>query len=108
MTAPGVTSDKGEENAYGETSGILKLIYEDAYGRKYTETKEFTTIIMKPQMIELKVEKEEKETNQWWAVCMAAMVLLFTAILAGMGIKLRKRQNQIADLLAIRREKHEL
>lgn len=108
MTAPGVSSTNGEENAYGETSGTLKIIYEDACGRKYTETSEFTTIIMKPRVIELEVEKEEKETNQWWAVSMAAMAFLFTAILAGMGIKLRKRQNQIADLLAIRREKHEL
>lgn len=111
MSAPGVNSiDEGEtkESAYGETSGILKLIYEDAYGQEYTETSEFTTIIMKPRVLELKVEKEEKGTNQWWAVSIAAMFFLFTAILAGMGLKLRKRQNQMADLLAIQREKHEL
>lgn len=111
MTASGVNSiDEGETkgSAYGETSGTLKLIYEDAYGQEYTEISEFTTIIMKPRVIELKAEKEEKGTNQWWAVSIAAMALLFTAILAGMGLKLRKRQNQIADLLAIQREKHEL
>lgn len=107
MTAPGVSGVYDEETAYGETTGTLTLTYEDAAGTIYTETQEFTTIIQKPEIIELKVE-EEKQTNQWWAVSLAAVILLFTAILAGMWRNLKKKQNQMADLLALQEEKRAL
>lgn len=106
MTSPGVSSSYEEENAYGEASGTLKLLFEDAYGKEYTETTDFATVILKPGIMELKAEKEEKAANQWWAASLTAMALLFTAILAGMGRKLRKKKNQIADLLALQEERH--
>ncbi|MCC8050578.1 MAG: MSCRAMM family adhesin SdrC [Clostridiales bacterium] len=89
------------ETAYGSTTGLLTLTWEDAYGTVYTETREFTTTIAAPQVVELSVEAEEESvTNQWWAVTIVIMVLFFLLLIAVLIRKLTKKRHQMEDLLA--------
>ncbi len=89
------------ESAYGSTIGQLILTWEDAYGTVYTETREFTTTIAAPQVVELSVETEEENaTNQWWAVTIVIMVLIFLLLIAVLARKLMKKRHQMDDLLA--------
>lgn len=89
-----------DKEKYGSVTGKLVLTYEDAFGQTYTQEQEIATVIQKPRITELKVEKEVKETNQWWLVSLAAAVLLFGSIVAVLGWKLKKNRNILADLRA--------
>lgn len=57
-------------------------------------------MIQKPQIMELKVEKEKKETNQWWAVSLVLLVVLFAGILTIQGRRLKKNRDLLADIRA--------
>lgn len=92
------------ENAYGQTAGTLTLTYEDAYGVTYTQTQEFTTVIEKPQVIELTVEKEEEEKNGWYGAVLVMLTLLFLLIISILGIRLKKSRDRLADLLMIKKK----
>ena len=72
---------EAEESAYGQTAGTLTLTYEDADGEVYTQTQEFTTVIEKPQIVELTVEKETVQTNEWYGAVLVLLVLLFLLIM---------------------------
>lgn len=93
----------GEEQ-YGSVIGKLKLTYEDAFGKLYTQEQEFSTVIQKPQITELKVEKEKKETNQWWIAVFILVILIFAGTLGIMAWKVKKSKDQLADFLAGREE----
>ncbi|MCD7842309.1 MAG: hypothetical protein LUG56_07565 [Lachnospiraceae bacterium] len=89
------------ETAYGSTTGLLTLTWEDAYGTVYTETQEFTTTIAAPQVVELSVEAEEESTsNQWWAVTIVILILFFLILIAVLVRKLTRKRRQLEDLLA--------
>ncbi|MCD8075973.1 MAG: hypothetical protein LUF27_13280 [Lachnospiraceae bacterium] len=89
------------ETAYGSTTGLLTLTWEDAYGTVYTETQEFTTTIAAPQVVELSVEAEEESTsNQWWAVTIVILILFFLILIAVLVRKLTRKRRQMEDLLA--------
>ncbi|MCD8397978.1 MAG: hypothetical protein LUD12_12505 [Lachnospiraceae bacterium] len=89
------------ETAYGSTTGTLTLTWEDAYGTVYTDTREFTTTIAAPQVVELSVEAEEESaSNQWWAVTIVIMILFFLLLIAVLIWKLTKKSRQMEDLLA--------
>ncbi len=98
MKTAGEEAEGEEKEKYGSVTGSIRLTYEDAFGETYTQEQEITTVIQKPQMTELKVEKEKKETNQWWAVSLVSLVLLFLASMAVMGQKLKKQKEMLADL----------
>jgi len=89
------------ETAYGSTTGALTLTWEDAYGTVYCETREFTTTIAAPQVVELTVEAEDESTsNQWWAVTIVIMILFFLLLVMVLIWKLAKKRRQMEDLLA--------
>ena len=98
MKTAGEEAEGEEKEKYGSVTGSIRLTYEDAFGETYTQEHEITTVIQKPQMTELKVEKEKKETNQWWAVSLVSLVLLFLASMAVMGQKLKKQKEMLAEL----------
>lgn len=106
MTEAGQGEEGGDEEKYGSVTGKLILTYEDAFGEVYSQEQEFVTVIQKPQLTELKVEKEKKETNQWWAVVFVLVILLFSGLTGVMGWKLRKSRNRVADFLAEQEGKH--
>lgn len=106
MTEAGQEKEGSEDEKYGSVTGKLILTYEDAFGESYSQEQEFVTVIRKPQLTELKVEKEKKETNQWWAAAFILVILLFSGIVGGMGWKLRKSRNRMADLMVNREGRH--
>ncbi len=93
------------DERYGQTSGTLTLTYEDAYGEVYTQTQEFVTEILAPQVVKLSVEKPEEQTNQWQAAILVLTGVIFVLILVFMGWRLRRSKNALADLLAVQRER---
>lgn len=104
MTSLSDPGDPGADDAYGRTSGTVTMTCEDAYGEKYSQTQEFSTEILKPQIIELTVEKEETRTNQWGMAVIVGVTFFFLLILSVMGWRLRKSRNALADLLAAQRK----
>lgn len=95
---------EAEESAYGQTAGTLTLTYEDADGEVYTQTQEFTTVIEKPQIVELTVEKETVQTNEWYGAVLVLLVLLFLLIIAILGLRLKRSRDRLADLLAAKKK----
>lgn len=94
------TGAQTDDSAYGAASGTVTLTYEDASGEKFAQTQEFSTVIQKPQMVELTVTEGEKQTNQWWVAALVLVFLLLLLVTAAMGVRLRKSRNALADLLA--------
>lgn len=95
---------EAEESAYGQTAGTLTLTYEDADGEVYTQTQEFTTVIEKPQIVELTVEKETVQTNEWYGAVLVLLVLLFLLIIAILGLRLKRSRDRLADLIAAKKK----
>lgn len=107
MTSMDQTDAQTGEESYGSTAGTLTLTYEDAYGKAYTQTQEFSTVIQKPALIKLEVKKEETKSSPWWIPVLVLLILLFVSILAWMGRRLKKSRDKLADLLARREESGE-
>lgn len=107
MTSMDQTDTQTGEESYGSTAGTLTLTYEDAYGKSYTQTQEFSTIIQKPALIKLEVKKEEARSSPWWIPVLVLLILLFVSILVWMGWRLKKSRDKLADLLARKEESGE-
>lgn len=100
MKIAGEETEGSDGEKYGTSNGKLVLTYEDAFGKTYVSEQKVSTVIQKPQITELKVEKEKEETNQWWAVSLVLLILLGSAIVTAMGWKLKKNKDLLADLRA--------
>lgn len=93
MEKAGQAAEGSDEEKYGRTEGKVILTFEDAYGEVYTREQEIASSIAKPQVMELKVPKEEQqESNQWWIAPGILLILLLLGIIAVLAIKLKKRQ----------------
>ena len=86
----------GEEK-YGETSGIVTLIYEDASGREYTEEQFFRTKINAPAILSeapetpVEVSTEDRAVqNQWWIV-VGGLGIITLGLAGALIFKRRKR-----------------
>ena len=85
---------EGDER-YGYTSGVARLIYEDASGKEYTEEVTATTNIKElviatsdPAQEQKEAEKEQAQKAQWWVFVAAGGVAIITLALI---LRLRKR-----------------
>lgn len=101
----GKHADNADE-LYGQTAGTLTLTYEDAYGEVYTQTQEYATEILEPQVVKLSVENPTEQTNQWQTVILVLIGILFVLTVAFMSWRLRRSKNAVADLLAAQRERN--
>lgn len=83
-----VTAKRGAE-LYGETSGQILFIYEDASGSEHTETQDFT-IMLKSPFSERPAEPKQASPKYWvWIMAgIGGAILLLTAYLI---IRRRKR-----------------
>lgn len=102
MQEIGQEVEGSEEEKYGPVSGTLTLTCEDAYGQQYSWSQEFSTVIQKPAVTELKVEKTPEKTNQWWAAVFLLLALLAFGGMGVLGWRLRYDRKRMALLLAER------
>ncbi|MGI6069923.1 MAG: hypothetical protein ACOYBE_05800 [Blautia sp.] len=104
MKEMGETTEGADREKYGSTKGALIITYQDALGAEYEQRQVFTTVIQKAKILELKVEKEKKETNQWW---ISIFVLLLSAAVGGLIIlsaQLRKSRKRMKEAMVVREE----
>lgn len=89
-------SGEDSEEKYGDTLGTVIFSYENENGEVVEQRQEFHATILKPQVVELKVEQEEPQTNQWWITIAAGIVLLLLLLLLWLCLRLqywKKRVN---------------
>lgn len=79
MDAEGEMIEGAEK--YGDTLGKVIFSYENEQGEVVEQVQEIHTSIKKPQVVELKVEKEVQKTNQWW---ITIVILVFLVLIFGM------------------------
>lgn len=103
-TEPGVIPEGSEKEKYGQTEGILRLTYEDAFGNTYTQEESFTTNIVKAKVLELKVEKETEATNGWWISLVVLIGVVLTAAVCLLSFGLIQSRRRLKDAMIIREE----
>ncbi len=87
MDAQGEITDENAEK-YGSVSGRVIFTYENEQGETTEQEQAFLTAIQKPEIVELKIEKEEQKTNQWWITVLAMAFLLLMLVIAGLLLRL--------------------
>lgn len=95
MDANGEIVDENEEK-YGDVSGRVIFSYENEEGEVTEQVQEFSTVILKPETVELKIEEEEPETNQWWVtiVILVGFVLLLVIVILYLRMKHYQRMGR--------------
>lgn len=104
MKEVGENTEGSDQEKYGSTEGTLLLTYRDALGEEHEQKQTFTTVIQKAKILELKVEEEKEETNQWW---ISVFVLALSAAACGLvilGAQLRKSRRRLREVMVIREE----
>lgn len=76
---------EGKEK-YGLTGGKITLLYEDAYGRQYSEETEFKLTINQPVIQGDTSEEEPARAGQWWV-----SILIGGALIAGLIVYITLR-----------------
>lgn len=79
--------DKGGK--YGAVNGAVTFSFEDENGEIKEQKLDIHTEIKEPQVVELKIEKEKKETNQWWITVIVILILTLVLVIAGLYLRLQ-------------------
>ena len=88
---------RGQEK-YGETSGTVTLIYEDASGREYTEEQYFRakinppTILSDPSEVQVAVSAEDRAVQYQWWIIIGGLGLVVLGLVSTLIVKQRKRR----------------
>ena len=82
------TKDMSEDytgsEQYGQTTGTIKLTYEDVFGEVYIQSFDFETTIEAPAAAVVKNDEEEQQPAiQWWV---SVLILGGIAVLAGTAV----------------------
>ena len=91
MDSKGNVIEGGGEK-YGDTAGTVTFSYEDEQGQVIEQVMEIHTSIQEPEIVELKVEKEAPETNQWWITIVAGLVLALVLVIIWLYLRLKYYQ----------------
>ncbi len=85
-----------DENAekYGDTSGTVIFSYENELGELTELKREVHTVIQKPQVVELKVEEEEPQTNQWWVTIFVLVIVVLILLVIWLYIRMKYYQRR--------------
>ncbi len=59
----------------GDVKGVIKITYEDSFGKVYEKEQEVKTLIEKKVIKAEKKEEEEKKNPQWWAFLLGGLVV---------------------------------
>lgn len=82
-----------EGQKYGETAGVMKLSYQDAYGETNEQTINMSTTILEPEILQLNVEQAQPETNGWMGMILTVAFVILTGIIIYLVIRLKKSGN---------------
>lgn len=77
-----------DSKKYGETLGTVIFSYEDEQGEITEQSQEVHTSIKKPQIMELKVEKEAPKTNQWWITIIILIFIVMILIILWLYLRI--------------------
>ena len=91
MDNQGNIIEEGGEK-YGDTSGVVTFSYEDEQGQVIEQSMEVHTSIKEPEIVELKVEKEVPETNQWWITIVAGIILALVLVVIWLYLRMKYYQ----------------
>lgn len=78
QSSSGTANLKADTETLGEVKGIVKIVYEDDYGKKYEKTVEVSTVIEEKIEVVEQPEEKEKKDSLWW-------VFLIIGLVAGGG-----------------------
>lgn len=92
MDNQGTVIDENEKK-YGNTLGIVTFSYENEQGEIVETSQEVQTAIKKPQIVELKVEKEVPKTNQWWITILVGIFLVLCCIIIWLYLRMKHYRN---------------
>lgn len=74
---------------YGDTLCTVIFSYENEQGEVSEQKQELKTSIKKPQIVELKVEKEAPKTNQWWITILAGAFFVLILIIIWLYLQMK-------------------
>ena len=83
---------EGNGEKYGDTVCTVIFSYENEQGEVAEQKQELKTSIKKPQIVELKVEKEVPKTNQWWITILAGAFLVLILIIVWLYLRMKHYQ----------------
>ena len=101
MDAQGNFIENGTEK-YGDTVGNVIFTYENEQGEQIEQTMEIRTCIQEPKTVELKIEKEKPQTNQWWMTIVAGVVLILLLIIIWLYLRMKHYQSIVEPYLRVR------
>lgn len=101
MDAQGNIMENGGEK-YGNTVGNVIFSYEDEQGEQIEQKIEFHTCIQEPKTLELKVEQQKPQTNQWWITIVAGVFLVLLLAIICLYLRMKHYQSIIEPYLRVR------
>ena len=91
MDADGNVQEEGGEK-YGDTVGTVIFSYEDEQGQVIEQKQQLHTAIKKPQVVELKVEKDPEKTNQWWITTVILIIAAMALVIIWLYLRMKHYQ----------------
>lgn len=88
MDEEGKQSEEKSEK-YGAVNGTVTFSFEDENGEIKEQKSDIHTEIKEPQIVELKIEKEKTETNQWWITMIVLLVLTLVLVIIGLYLRMQ-------------------
>lgn len=85
---------KGGE--YGVTSGTVTFSFEDENGEVKEQKLDINTEVKEPQIVELKIDKEKKETNQWWITIIVMLISTLILVIIGLYFRIQSFKKRMA------------
>lgn len=101
MDAHGNTIEGGGEK-YGDTVGTVIFSYENEQGEQIEQTMEIHTCIQEPKTVELKIEKKQPQTNQWWITIVVGVVLVLLLVIIWLYLRMKHYQSIVEPYLRVR------
>lgn len=86
-----------DSKKYGETTGTVIFSFENEQGEITEQSYKVYSSIKKPQIVELKVEKEAPKTNQWWITILVFVFIVLILTIFWLYLRMnhyRKRANK--------------
>lgn len=91
MDEEGNILDDGTEK-YGDTSGTVTMSYENEQGEVVEQKLEIHTRIKEAKTVNLEIEEQAPETNQWWITIIFFVILLLVLVIVWLYLRMKHYQ----------------